>query len=202
MRYTFTAFDNFGCRQDTSILVTIEAPEFTYTDSVAFDSLFTFINETSWATEFEWDFGDDSPFSVEDSVEHEYETDGKFRIYLTARTDDGCEDTISHVVIVLIPKLKLENIPNSFTPNGDAFNQVFKINKDDLSGLEFFECYIYSRWGKKVAEWHSTEEAEVGWDGTVNGGRDASPGVYYYVIKAIGYNGNKEERNGFIHLFR
>ncbi len=202
IRYTFTAFDNFGCKQDTSILVTIEAPEFTYTDSVAFDSLFTFINKTSWATELEWDFGDDSPFSVEDSVKHKYETDGKYRVYLTARTDDGCKDTISHIITVLIPKTKLENIPNAFNPNSGKLTNRFYLKEKELEGLKQFECYIYSRWGKKVAEWHTIEEAIEGWDGRINGGRDASPGVYYYVIKAVGYDGQVKEEKSFLHLFR
>jgi gliding motility-associated-like protein len=203
IRYYFKSVDNFGCRQDTSLIVRIEAPTFTFSpDSVPFNDTISFIDKTSWATEYEWDFGDDSPFSTEKEPIHTYSSDGQYKVILTARTPDGCEDTVSDIVTLIVPDYDLEQIPNAFNPNSTGNNNTFNLKGNGLDGLKSFECYIYSRWGKKVAEWHSIEEAKNGWDGRIMGGRDASPGVYYYVIKAIGYDGSAKEKKGFVHLFR
>jgi hypothetical protein len=43
---------------------------------------------------------------------------------------------------------------------------------------------------------------EAGWDGKLSGGSDASPGVYYYIIKAIGIDENEYDEQGPLHLMR
>jgi gliding motility-associated-like protein len=64
-------------------------------------------------------------------------------------------------------------IPNVFTPNGDAFNEVFEICKLDLfPGNEF---RVYNRWGKTI---YYKKGYRGEWDGN-----DAAPGVYYYSLR-------------------
>ena len=46
-----------------------------------------------------------------------------------------------------------------------------------------------------------------GWDGTIDGkgNREAAPGVYYYVIEALGWDTEKYRDGlyrGFVYLFR
>ncbi len=203
IEYTYTSVDNFGCRQDTSLIARVEAVTFTVApDSGDFKLPVLFTPTTNWGEEYKWDFGDGNETTTLDSITHIYEKDGVYIALLTAIAEDGCSDTASWQITVTIPKSSLENIPNTFSPNDDEYNQFFKLEKGGLEAIEFFECYIYSRWGKKVAEWHSKEDAEIGWDGTINGRQKASPGVYYYVIKAIGFDGVVYEKKGFIHLFR
>jgi len=67
---------------------------------------------------------------------------------------------------------------------------------------------IYNRWGGLVHSWSYsnirgrdyTYKHSV-WDGRI-GNRMASPGVYFYVIRAIGRDGAKQNKEGFVHLFR
>ena len=54
-------------------------------------------------------------------------------------------------------------IPNTFTPNSDEFNNVFK--PVFTSGFDpySYSFYIYNRWGELLFESH---DAQIGWDGT------------------------------------
>ncbi|UOQ55686.1 T9SS type B sorting domain-containing protein [Hymenobacter cellulosivorans] len=64
--------------------------------------------------------------------------------------------------------------PNVITPNGDNRNDTFVIN--ELSRGPW-SLEIYSRWGKKV---YQTNAYQNDW------GRDAAPGVYYYLLRPAG----------------
>ncbi len=203
-RYRFQVTDDFNCKHDTALIANVEAASFSTTpDSAAgpFDLNVKFENTTSWVEISEWNFGDRSPESNEKSPEHVYTKHGKYFALLTAKTEDGCSDTMSIVVKVTIPPSSLDDVPNSFTPNGDGINDVFKLKKG--SAIESLSCHIYSRWGKRVAVWNSIEDAtEKGWDGKVPSGGKASAGVYYYVIKAVGFDGKVYDKKGSFHLFR
>lgn len=89
---------------------------------------------------------------------------------------------------VTVSESKIE-VPNVFTPNGDGFNDEFKIA---YKSIVDFECWVYNRWGRLVYHWNDPTK---GWDGTING-RKASAGPYFYIIKAYGSDYNaKSERD-------
>jgi hypothetical protein len=48
--------------------------------------------------------------------------------------------------------------------------------------------------------WENWQDYEAGWDGKISGGTEASPGVYYYIIKAIGFDGEEYEYTGALQL--
>ena len=63
-------------------------------------------------------------------------------------------------------------IPNTFTPNGDDINDVFRVSSScDLIG---FKAEIFDRWGKLVVV---SRDPKVIWDG-----RDYHSGTYVYRI--------------------
>lgn len=204
-RYTFRVKDNYNCYHDTSFINSVEAVSFT-TDPEPptgdFDLSITFTSTTSWATSYSWDFGDQTDEAFSDTVTHIYTKDGTFQAILTASPDDDCSDTASVTVIVNIPKSVFDQMPGTFSPNGDGANDRYYLNETALNGIQYLDCWIYSRWGKKVDEWHSIEDAIRGWDGSINGGPEASSGVYYYYIKAVGFDGQVYEKKGAIQLFR
>jgi len=91
-------------------------------------------------------------------------------------------------------------VPNVFTPNGDGFNDVFKI---DYQNIWEFEVKIYDRWGVKV---YQSKNLDNPWNGKVNG-RDAAEGVYFWQIIYQEYNGKGggyEDKmlRGTVTLFR
>ena len=59
-----------------------------------------------------------------------------------------------------------------------------------------------SRWsasrGKELFHW--TDPAQ-GWDGR-KGGKLVAPGVYYYVIEAVGSDGRRYKRAGDVNILR
>ena len=67
-------------------------------------------------------------------------------------------------------------MPNAFTPNNDARNDVYRIPPDTKIDLKDFS--IFNAWGQKV---FSTSEIDRGWDGTVKGVLQNS-GTYIYVV--------------------
>lgn len=76
-------------------------------------------------------------------------------------------------------------VPNVFTPNGDGKNDEFRVA---YRSLREFHCWIYNRWGKLLYAW---DDPAKGWDGNI-GGRPASEGAYYYVIRAMGTDAAKD----------
>lgn len=89
------------------------------------------------------------------------------------------------------------NVPNAFTPNGDGFNDVFKV-KDGYRSIVKFHGYIFNRWGKKLFEWTDITQ---GWDGKFHG-NDVADGVYFCRIEAEGADGRKYNIKKAINLIR
>jgi gliding motility-associated-like protein len=77
--------------------------------------------------------------------------------YVLTFTDDyGCTYTDS-LLILVTPSVF---IPNAFTPNADAHNNIFYPVVRNLATMEF---WIFNRWGQIV--FHTTDPSE-GWNGT------------------------------------
>jgi len=201
-QYRFRVTDNFGCKQDTSLFVNVEGASFT-ADPIEgpFELDVTFTNTTSWATNYVWEFGDESDSSTEENPTHTYTyPDGTYKVIFTAQTDDDCEDVDTLTIKVTIPDPVFNEPPNVFTPNNDGVNDIFKLDVDDLAGLE---GWIYSRWGKTVSRWKSVEDAKSGWNGKIlESNSDAVPGVYYFYIKAVDYHGEEIFKKGSVQLYR
>ena len=71
-------------------------------------------------------------------------------------------------------------IPNTFTPDGDSFNEEFK--PQFTAGLDIYDYHmmIFNRWGELVFE---SYDANFGWDGSFGGMGLVEDGVYIYKIE-------------------
>jgi gliding motility-associated-like protein len=96
--------------------------------------------------------------------------------------EDGCFDTDVF-------------IPNTFTPNGDGYNDKMYARGHKLAEVYFA---IYNRWGEKVFE---TKDINEGWDGN-HKGRPADVGVFGYYVKIKCVNGKETFKKGNITLIR
>ena len=67
-------------------------------------------------------------------------------------------------------------VPNVFTPNDDGYNDKFEFKNQEQWE---YETQIFNRWGHLIFDNSKSEN----WDGYLNGVQ-ATPGVYYYVIRA------------------
>ena len=158
-----------------------------------------FFNTTTGAVTYVWNYGDNSP---EDSTFHTSHTfpDEEGNAYLVemiAFSPFGCSDTATIIVRVL--EEIIYYVPNSFTPDGDEFNQTFQ--PVFYSGIDVnnFEMKIYNRWGELLFETH---DVNSGWDGTYNG-KLVQEGSYVWSLKFKAlYNDKKVEDKGHISIIR
>ncbi len=140
------------------------------------------------------DFGDGSDTTGVDLVAHEYDAPGVYTVLFIA-TNGTCTDT-SVLTITVVGSSSLF-IPNVFTPNLDGVNELFM---PQASGMKSFECYISNRWGELVCRWSGPKGY---WDGyTYPAGVACPEGTYFYIIKAVGYDGVEYDEHGIINLLR
>ncbi|MFN5371132.1 MAG: gliding motility-associated C-terminal domain-containing protein [Bacteroidia bacterium] len=131
---------------------------------------------------------------VTDNLPFTIQNEGTYILTLVSSNDEGCIDSVSREITVISGVLEV-SIPNSFTPNGDGFNDAFK---PVIKGLEEINLVIFNRYGNQVASW---KQETVNWDGSHNGA--SSPdGVYYYVLMGKDYAGAEVERTGSITILR
>ncbi len=149
-----------------------------------------------------WYFGDgESENNCDLQVTHTYTEADCYLPYLVVMNRDlqECRDTAFIETCIKIDDASEIEIPNIFSPNGDGVNDFFQVK---ASTLNTFSGIIVNRWGRTVYEWTNWEDYVAGWDGKLSGGTDASPGVYYYVIKAVGMDGLEYDEHGPLHLMR
>lgn len=165
-----------------------------------------FTNKSIRGANFTWEFGDDSILVVADTlpVKHIYYKPGEYSVKLSLVSAKGCEDSLRFDKIVVDPS-KLD-IPNVFTPDGDGYNDYFKV---DLTSMKTFSLEIFSRSGLKVYGFFGDSDLIKdwqGWDGNINNSSiKASPGIYFYLIRAYGWDDVKwegKEYRGFLYLYR
>ena len=108
---------------------------------------------------------------------------GTNELIVTGTNNAGCQGSDTLLIEVLEDCTGEEVIywvPNTFTPDGDQFNQSFK--PVFFSGYDPYEfvMYIFDRWGELIYETHNVK---FGWDGSTGkkGGR-APDGVYTWKI--------------------
>lgn len=92
-------------------------------------------------------------------------------------------------------------LPNVFTPNGDAFNELLIPFPYDY--VEAVDITIYNRWGQQVFK---SSDLDVLWDGrNMFTNLNSSAGVYYYtcIVTEQRLSGLENKIiNGFVHLMR
>ena len=123
---------------------------------------------------------------------------GTYQVDLVVQSKEGCIDTTIYKFIIVNSE-SIIKIPNIFTPNGDGSNDYFQVY---AKSLKAFKGMIMNRWGKVLYEWTDWTKPEAGWDGKISGS-EASPGVYYYVIRWKGmYDEEETEDKGAFELVR
>ncbi len=205
-RYYLTVTDSFGCKASSSVFyetIHVKADFEVNPESGEAPLEVSFTNKSINGVEFEWKFGDDSVFHGETPDPHTYYIPDDYVPVLIARSEEGCVDSLSFESIHVEPSA-LE-IPNVFTPNEDGYNDRFRVYG---KSLRYIHVKVFNRQGAKVYEYEGQGAALKdydGWDGRINGRGAASPGVYYYIIRAVGWDDVQykgKEYRGMVYLFR
>jgi len=152
-----------------------------------------------------YDQGFSNPVENE-NFELTYYRPGDYRVSLVVETSEGCKDSLLMGADEFIKvDTSWVEVPNVFTPNNDGINDVWIIETISIRSLD---VKLYNRWGKLVHSWQednitSGEDviSSAVWNGTILGKNLARPGVYFYIIKGVGWDDKKHYRKGSIHLF-
>lgn len=209
LTYNLQVTDSFGCVSEASFFyesIHVKA-DFTY-DPVKGDAPLevTFTNKSVRAASWRWEFGEnkDSISTLADPPPHKYYIPGEYSVNLVVESDMHCIDSMRSETITVDPS-ELD-IPNVFTPDGDGLNDYFVVAEKSLRHLNL---EVYSRSGLLVYKFDGEGESLrdwKGWDGNINGSaRKASPGVYFYVIRAYGWDDkvyDDRKTRGFFYLYR
>ena len=144
---------------------------------------------------YQWDFdGNGSIDDTQVSTSTIYNNIGVYTVSLTVTDAAGCTSTTT-VVIDAFGESSLI-IPNVFTPNGDGENDMFTVKGTNIQSVV---GEIYNRWGQKMFAWDNVRGR---WDGRTLAGSEAPDGTYFYIITAVGFDGEEYHKKGGFSLIR
>jgi len=90
-------------------------------------------------------------------------------------------------------------LPTAFSPNGDGLNDVFVPKIAPGCSFSHYKFKVYNRYGQLI---FSTNQAGLGWDGTMLN-RAAEAGIYYYIVEYSNrYSDENKLYKGDISLIR
>ena len=158
---------------------------------------FHFTNGSINASTYYWEFDDGSSSTLENPSHQYAELPGGYSVLLVANNAGNCPDSTRLTVIVNDELVYY--VPNSFTPDGDEFNNTFQPVFYSGYDPQNFLLTIFDRWGEVIFE---SRNAAIGWDGTYNNGL-LKEGTYVWKLqfKAMNTDG-KHTDSGTVTLIR
>lgn len=142
-------------------------------------------------------FFNDSLFlnSCPSSFSHSFQDTGNVWVSLVVSNEFSCKDTTLKMIRIN-PEYTFF-IPNSFTPDGDGLNEVYK---PKVYAAREYEFFIFDRWGHLMFK---TSDPEKGWDGRISGGDEIAPtGTYVYMVETIDQKNRPHNYTGTFHLLK
>ena len=120
--------------------------------------------------------------------------------YVTAVDQLGNESAPSDTICV--DNCPVYELPNTFTPNGDRQNDLFKPTQQRF--IASVEMVIYNNWGEVV---YRTNDPDINWNGQNLSGQDLAEATYYYTCRIFeqrvtGITPGPAVLSGFIQLIR
>jgi gliding motility-associated-like protein len=197
----------YGCIYTANIQNIVEAmpipeAEFTFTDNPAtiFETTVGMQDQSTGGV-VDWYWISPSSIPSTSSAQNPYFTFpegevGQYPITLVVYTEFGCTDSVTYEMNIIPDVLMFA--PNSFTPDGDEFNQQWTYH---ISGIDIydFELLIFNRWGQIIWESH---DPSVSWDGAYKG-EIVPAGTYTWIARTKDLiNDNKREFFGHINVIR
>jgi gliding motility-associated-like protein len=159
-----------------------------------FDSQVTIVDLSSKdVSGWRYAFGDGN-LSYVATPTHFYRDIGKFVITQIVSNKFGCTDTAKQIIEVT-PEFRFW-IPNTFSPDGNGLNDVFK---PSLFGVSEYDFLIMDRWGRKV---FATNDPQEGWDGKLKGVECKQDVYAWRIVYRNTVSRKQEEKGGHVLLLR
>ena len=203
---TFTGTSIYGCEltgfgQDVFCVRPYPIADFFYDpDEPNFiESFIEFTNISDGADLADWTF---SGYGTSTEINPRLflgnsDTGDSIYVCLIASTIYGCADTVCQTMAMVEPYQIYT--PNTFTPDGDEYNNTFKPIFPPNYPLDGYSMLIYNRWGEVIFE---TLDYKYGWDGTYKG-ELCQDGTYTWkIVVSDGRNGEKYNYVGHVNIIR
>ncbi|MNK22429.1 PKD domain protein [compost metagenome] len=194
-----------GCITDTmiqNIVCVVPDPiaNFSWNPSTptTINSTVRFYDNSVNAATYDWDFGAFGTSTLENPMINYGDVEaGSQLVCLMVTSPEGCRNEICKP-IVFIEEFQIF-VPNTFTPDGDEFNNIFKPVVPEGMSLDDYTFTIYNRWGETLFESH---DVSIGWDGTYQA-VPVKEGIYSWVIYAKGGGDKKTRRfEGHVNMIK
>jgi gliding motility-associated-like protein len=166
----------------SSLICVLPSPDIDFsmsTNQISYGSSeVVFVNSSTNALDYFWDFGDGNTDTLYNPSAYEYEVNDEsfFIVTLNGITDLGCADSLQLELIVNQDAIIFA--PNTFTPDGDGLNDSWFPSVSSGIDQDFFGVQIYNRWGELIFE---ASDFYSSWDGTFQGNK-VPIGTYTYRI--------------------
>lgn len=119
-----------------------------------------------------------------------------YNVTLVVTNENGCIDSITKIAVVNSDVILYA--PNTFTPDGDEFNQTWFLHMDGID-IQQFNLKVFNRWGEVV--WESNDP-NGRWDGTYLG-TIVQNGQYNWILETKEMVSDKKYTfNGYINVMR
>lgn len=135
--------------------------------------------------------GNDTETAEGEIVKRMFDQPGPYGVVLVAENEWTCADTMIGQINIL-PDFAIY-IPNSFTPNGDKLNDVFR---PSIRSARMLSMKIFNRWGQVL---YDHKGLDAGWDGTFKG-EFCKPDTYTWLITVTSSAGEEQQLQGQIIL--
>ena len=152
---------------------------------------------------WDWDFGDNIGYSLAQNPKYTYpESVAQYQISLRVADANGCADSTYRILSITDDHWIY--IPNSFSPNSDAINDLFYISYHGIRESSF-TINIYNRSNEVVYSTKNIFDLSIdnGWDGTHQSKGFKLPfGTYIYEVSYQDIEGWKYFKQGGINIIR
>lgn len=166
-----------------------------------FEPLVEFVNISEGENlTYTWSFAGGSPAgsSVENpEILYPEGVVGQYPVQLIVVDENNCVDSVSSIVDVNSDIMLYA--PNVFTPDGDSYNETWRVYID---GIEFddFHLTMFNRYGEII--WESYD-AEGVWDGTYGSQGLVQDGTYIWVINCNdAFNDKRYDFRGHVTVLK
>jgi gliding motility-associated-like protein len=159
------------------------------------DPIVYFQNQSLGSDSWLWNFGEaiNKGDTVAQNPYYTYKDTGIYVVTLISANQWGCKDTTEEKVKIIGDFAFF--IPNTFTPNGDLYNETF-FGKG--YGIKEYTFQIFDRWGLLLFE---TNVLNEGWNGKYQGS-DCQQDTYVYQVKITDIFDKKHLYRGHVNLIR
>jgi gliding motility-associated-like protein len=195
--YEATVIDTGGCKSTKGILISVKQPPVIFrippgdTSIYIGESIELIVNSNDPSASYAW-----SPdYKISCMSCNRPRVAPEHNVVYTAVVTDECFTRTEEFPVEVIIDFYIE-APDAFSPNGDTYNDVFRLETKNIGEIKEFK--IYNRWGNLVFE---TTRLDEGWDGTANG-KIQNIDTYAFYIRAVTIHGYETEKKGNFMLIR